>query len=77
MRIFFQNYDIRDKLKNISCPTLILQGDYDPMPLEGAQQIHENISGSKLKVIKNAGHWLWVEAADQVIPKIRDFLRNQ
>jgi len=74
---FFQNYDIRDNLINISCPTLILQGDYDPMPLEGAQQLHENIPGSKLKVIENAGHWLWVEAANQVIPEIRDFFNEQ
>ena len=73
---FFQNYDIRDNLKNISCPTLILQGDYDPMPIEGAQKIHENIQRSELKVIKNAGHWLWVEATDQLIPVVRDFLNK-
>jgi len=44
--------------------------------MEGAKQIHENIPGSQLAVIKNAGHWLWVEAPDQLFPIIRDFLNN-
>ncbi len=73
---FFQSYDIREDLKNISCPTLVVHGDHDPMPMECAEEIHENIPGSKLTVIKNAGHWLWVEAPDQLFPVIRNFLNK-
>ena len=71
---FFNSYDIHDDLKTISCPTLILQGDHDPTPIEWVMPIHENIAGSQISIIRNAGHWLWVEAQDQIFPLIRSFL---
>lgn len=71
---FFKDYDIHDDLKNISCPTLILHGDHDPTPIEWVKPIHDNIAGSQIVIIKNAGHWLWVEAPDQIFPLIRNFL---
>jgi len=73
---FFGDYDIRDSLKLITCPTLILYGDYDPTPFEYVQPIHEGISGSKLVRFEKAGHWLWVEAPDRILPVIRDFLKK-
>ena len=73
---FFAGYDIRDSLKLITCPTLILYGDYDPTPFEYVQPIHEGIAGSMLVRFENAGHWLWVEAADRILPVIRDFLKK-
>ncbi|HUV29653.1 MAG TPA: alpha/beta hydrolase [Acidobacteriota bacterium] len=76
LREFFGSYDIRDSLKLITCPTLILYGDYDPTPFEYVQPIHEGIVGSKLVRFENAGHWLWVEAADRILPVIRDFLKE-
>ncbi len=36
------NYDIRDGLSVISCPTLIIHEDTDTVPLEYAKEIHEN-----------------------------------
>ncbi|MFC1481686.1 alpha/beta fold hydrolase [Candidatus Neomarinimicrobiota bacterium] len=71
---FLNSYDITDDLKNITCPTLILYGDYDATPIEWVTPIQEGIAGSQMKVIENAGHWLWVEAPDQVIPMIREYL---
>ncbi|MBN1781222.1 alpha/beta fold hydrolase [bacterium] len=73
---FFQDYDIQDDLKHITCPTLILHGDHDPTTTEWVRPIHEHITGSQFVMISNAGHWLWVEAPDQVIPLIRSFLKN-
>ena len=74
---FFSDYDIREDLKAISCPTLILYGDHDPTPLEWVKPIHESIAESQLRIIKNAGHWLWVEAPDQIFPLIRSFLNSK
>ena len=73
---FFNSYDIRDELKKISCPTLILHGDYDPAPLEWVEPIHENIPESQMLILKNTGHWLWVENQDEVITSIRKFLND-
>jgi proline iminopeptidase len=74
---FFADYDIRDSLKLITSPTLILYGDYDPTPFDYVQPIHEGIAGSKLVRFEKAGHWLWVEAPDRIMPAIRDFLKEQ
>ncbi|MCP4583039.1 MAG: alpha/beta fold hydrolase [candidate division Zixibacteria bacterium] len=73
---FLASYDIRDSLKLVTCPTMILYGDYDPTPIEWVQPIHEGIAGSKLVVFEDAGHWLWVEATDEVIRVIRGFLKE-
>lgn len=73
---FFQEYDIRGDLPKISCPTLILYGDYDPTPFAYIQPLHDSIPNSQLVRIPNAGHWLWVEAPDRILPLIRDFLGN-
>ncbi len=73
---FFGDYDIRDSLRLITCPTLILYGNYDPTPLEFVRPIHEGIAGSELVRFDGAGHWLWVEAPDRIMPVIRDFLNR-
>jgi proline iminopeptidase len=70
---FLQNYDLRDSLKLVTCPTLILYGDYDPTPFDYIQPLHDGITGSKLVRFDNAGHWLWVEAIDRILPVIREF----
>jgi len=73
---FLADYNLEDDLRNIKCPTLILHGECDPTPVEWVVPIHEKIAGSKMQTIPNAGHWLWVEGTDQVIPKIRDFFNE-
>lgn len=73
---FFGDYDIRESLKLVTCPTLILYGNYDPTPFEFIQPIHEGIAGSELVRFDSAGHWLWVEAPDRIMPVIRDFLKR-
>jgi len=73
---FIADYDLEEELTNIKCPTLILHGACDPTPVEWVAPIHEKIVGSQLQTIPNAGHWLWVEGADQVIPRIKDFFNE-
>ncbi len=70
---FLNSYDLPDKLEKISCPTLILCWDYDATPIEWVTPIKEGISGSQMEVIENAGHFLWVEAPDQVIAMLRKY----
>lgn len=45
-------------LKTINIPVLILTGDMDKAaPIKLAQVFHENIEGSKLEIIRQAGHF--------------------
>jgi len=49
--------DLTESLKNIKVPTLIIHGDKDAVcPLEGGRFLREGIKGSRLSVIKDAGH---------------------
>lgn len=66
----------RDGLKNINCPTLILIGDHDTMTGRQQKYIHENIAGSKLKIIQNANHGTNLDNPIQVNQEIEEFLKE-
>jgi proline iminopeptidase len=69
-------YDFYEELKNISCNTLIIHGDYDGMPLELSKKIHANITNSKLAIIKNAGHFPFVDRPKEYVNVITQFLKK-
>lgn len=67
--------DYRQELEKISAPTLIIQGEKDLLlPVHLANEVHKHIKGSKLKVIKNAGHTLNLEHVPEVCAEIGGFL---
>lgn len=51
-----ENLDFSDKVKNITCPTLILCGKKDSTNMKSAYYLSQNIKNSELKVIENTGH---------------------
>jgi len=66
-----------DQLGEISTPTLIIVGDEDvATPYSKAERMHFAIKGSKLAVIKGAGHTATVEEPEQVNKVINTFLAN-
>lgn len=69
-------YDFYESLKNISCNTLIIHGDYDGMPLDLSKKIHTNIANSKLEIIKNAGHFPFVDKPKEYVNVITQFLKQ-
>lgn len=64
----------RDGLKDVTCPTLILIGDSDWMTGRQQKCIHENIQGSRLVTIQNAGHGTNIDNPEQVEQEIERFL---
>jgi pimeloyl-ACP methyl ester carboxylesterase len=69
--------DYRSELKHITCPTLIMQGEKDQLlPVYLAQEVHKNISGSKMEIIKGAGHTLNLERVPEVCNHILQFLKG-
>jgi len=47
----------RDDLSRVTCPTLVIHGDVDPLvPVEGGIDTAEAIPGAKLLIIKDWGH---------------------
>ena len=68
-------FDAREGLSQIDCPTLILVGSEDPAtPPAMAEYLHQNIANSELHVLPGLRHMTPVEAPDQVGQLIGDFL---
>ena len=76
-KYFFETGDPKTILSNIQAPTLILWGKANPtvMHLEGDVIQHWMTSAPTfLKKYEGLGHYPYVEAPDQVIPDIAEFL---
>lgn len=70
------NYDIHDELSAIKFPTLIIHGDSDPLPREAPYKVHKHIPQSEFVILKNTGHFMFIESPDELFSIIRDFLRD-
>lgn len=58
-------------LESIDAPTIIVQGDDDPLvPVESAYDIEARIPGSELRVIPGLGHQVPVEVVPNVVDAI-------
>ena len=70
------NTDLRDKLPNIKCPTLLIWGENDTdTPLSDAKIIESLISDSGLCVIKGAGHFAFIERPFEVEAILNSFIK--
>ena len=64
-------------LKTINVPTLLITGDEDILTgIREAELMHQNISGSQLKVVAKAGHYAPWEQPEEVGRLVRQFLDN-
>ena len=71
-------FDVREQLKFIAAPTLIVAGEADQMtPLKHATFLAEQIPQARLIVVPKCGHMVVLEAADTVTQAITDFLRDK
>ena len=71
--------DFLDQLRNITCPTMILTGDEDPVtPIQDSEDMAEKINPALLRFEKfeNAGHGVWLDTHDAAFAIIRDFISN-
>lgn len=71
---YIENYDIYDKLKNITCPTLIIHGKYDPIPYQSIVRIHDCIVDSELILFEKCGHFAHIEKEEEYFSAIQKFL---
>ena len=58
----------------IKTPTLVIWGEHDKItPLGEGKIIAEDISGAKLEIIKNTGHFVFLEKPEEFIKLIKEF----
>lgn len=74
MNPFLEEYDIAEDLSAITCSTLIIHGDHDTIPLESAEIIHRQVRGSKLVVVKDCGHFPFIEAPEIFVREVISFM---
>ena len=64
-----------DRLKDIQNPTLLIFGDKDgETPLYMAKKLNRNIPNSRLKVIRDAGHFCFIDKPNKFNMEVREFL---
>jgi pimeloyl-ACP methyl ester carboxylesterase len=67
--------DSSGELSGIGVPTLVIVGENDAItPPEAARKLHENIGGSRLVVIPEAGHLSNLEAPEAFTGALGEFL---
>jgi len=59
-------YDLLPALARLSVPTLVLHGDRDLVPLACAEHIAAAIPGARLEVLKDTGHFPYIERPAEV-----------
>ncbi len=68
-------FDVTQRIGEIKHPTLIVVGLDDKMtPLKLSHFLHENIKGSKLVTIENAGHMTMIEQPEELNKAINGFV---
>ena len=71
------NEDLTLYIKNINTETLIIWGEHDlDTPISDAYKMNDLINNSKLKIIKKATHFSYLEYPLYTISLLKDFLIN-
>ena len=68
------DYNYYPELNEISANTIIIHGDYDPIPLSSSKLYKDSIKNSSLHIIKDCGHFPFIEKNDEVIEIIKKIL---
>lgn len=72
------DYDLRDRLSEISVPTLVLSGEHDPAtPPETGRAVADPISGAAFQLITDASHLAPIEQPEQVAEAMTSFIKER
>ena len=66
--------DPQERLLEITCPTLVVHGENDPIPLESSRLIADRIPGAQLTIIPGGSHFPFIEDRDAFMLAVREFL---
>lgn len=69
-------YELVPRLRGMSVPTLIMQGQQDPLGDSGPQ-LHTLLPKSKLVFISECGHWPWIEQPQEFRANLLAFLGEE
>lgn len=68
-------YDVREQLKNVNIPTLVVGARHDWVtPFTQAQLIHQLIPNSELVIFENSGHMPFIEEQEDFNQRVIEFI---
>jgi proline iminopeptidase len=71
------NWDWTTSLNKAVAPTLIIQGEFDPLPIESARTWAAAMPNARLLEMKGIGHFPYVEAPELFFAAVDRFLMGQ
>ena len=72
---YFHNRKLKDRLRRVACPTLLVWGEQDRfVPVANGRVMAEHIPGAALKVLPGAGHSALIEQPRESLDLIAPFL---
>lgn len=70
-------HDSFGRLPAIEAPTMIVTGDDDRViPAASSDILHGRLRGSRLEVVRGAGHLFFIERPEETLRLLEDFLHN-
>ncbi len=70
------DWDWTTSLSKAVAPTLIIQGELDPLPIEGARKWAAAMPNARLLELKGIGHFPYVEAPEVFFAAVDQFLKG-
>jgi len=75
--IKIKDEDLTEDMKKINCPTFIVFGENDAeTPASFGEKMHALIAKSQLLIIKNAGHFSFLDRQDEFVKVLTEFLSH-
>jgi len=68
-------FDLTSSLATVRCPSLVVHGRQDPIPLESSEAVAGALH-SEFVALDDCGHVPYVEQPDRLFGALRDFLRR-
>jgi len=68
------DYDIYPKIQGLDIKTLVIHGNYDPIPVESSKRYSEMLPNSKLLLLNDCGHFPFIEKQEETLISIEDFV---
>ena len=70
------DYNLLPMLKKLNIPTLVIHGDHDFIPVECAVHIAQAISSSRFVLLKECGHFSYMESPDEFYKEVSNFIQS-
>jgi proline iminopeptidase len=71
------DFDLLPHLGRVACPTLVVHGRQDPIPLASSEAAAAAIPGAQLAVLEDCGHVPYVEQPEALFAAVLPFLARQ